>query len=58
MRRTKKSASKCLLKSILKKLKKVVKKTGKTLDKYCEIEYYIQALFECAYGLWPSSSVG
>lgn len=30
----------------LKKIKKMLKKTKKTLDKNCEIDYYIQALFE------------
>ncbi len=35
----------------------LTKKRRKTLDKYFEIEYYIQALFENN-ALWPNSSVG
>ncbi len=35
-----------ILKS-LKKVKKSCEKRKKTLDKKIEIEYYIQALFEC-----------
>ena len=42
-----------MLEKNLKKTEKIIKKPKKTLDKNVEIDYYIQALFESAYGDGP-----